>query len=92
MNLIIKKEEVRNSINAVIAIYGNTPKFLGVYALVGAVLSFNNFKVSIYVNGYVTKLENPSFEKLKKILEVNKNLQVIVNPSNARRSSRDLNL
>ena len=92
MNLIIKKEEVRNSINAVIAIYGNTPKFLCVYALVGAVLSSNNFKVSIYVNGYVTKLENPSFEKLKKILEVNKNLQVIVNPSNARRSSRDLNL
>ena len=32
MNLIIKKEEVRNSINAVIATYGNTPKFLGVYA------------------------------------------------------------
>ena len=52
MNLIIKKEEVRNSINAVIAIYGNTPKFLGVYALVGAVLSSNNFKVSIYINGY----------------------------------------
>ena len=42
--------------------------------------------------GYVTKLENPSFENLKKILEDNKNSQVIVNPSNERRSPRDLNL
>lgn len=42
--------------------------------------------------GYVTKIENPSFENLKKILEDNKISQVIVNPSNERRSPRDLNL
>ena len=62
-------------------------------------LLFLNFekKGEIYLydiskEGYVTKLENASFENLKKILEANKNSQVIVDPSNKRRSPRNLNL
>ena len=37
-----EKEEATESINAVIARYGNTPEFLGIYAQVGAVISSNN--------------------------------------------------
>ena len=36
------KEEATESINAVIAQYGNTPEFLGIYAQVGAVISSKN--------------------------------------------------
>ena len=39
-------EEARNSIEAVIATYGNTPEFLGVYAQVGAVLTSYNYNIS----------------------------------------------
>lgn len=36
------KQEATESINAVIAQYGNTPEFLGIYAQVGAVITSNN--------------------------------------------------
>lgn len=36
------KKEATESINAVIAQYGNTPEFLGIYAQVGAVISSNH--------------------------------------------------
>lgn len=39
-------EEARNSTEAVIATYGNTPEFLGVYAQVGAVLTSYNYNTS----------------------------------------------
>ena len=59
-------EAARSSINAVIAQYGNTPEFLGVYAQVGAALTSYNYSINQSnspVNEMTDKANSSSLEQ-----------------------------
>lgn len=58
------KEAAQKSISSVIADYGNSPEFLGVYAQVGAVLTSYGYKISKSV-----KKSNIQIDNLKSRLE-----------------------
>ena len=68
-------EVARNSINAVIAQYGDTPEFLGVYAQVGAALTSYGYNITSQ-NSPVNEQSNSSLEQstLEKAADLLKNM------------------
>ena len=61
------KQEATESINAVIAQYGQSPEFLGIYAQVGAVIaSYNILPQSLEISSTKESSENSKFNQLAK--------------------------
>ncbi len=53
-----EKKEATESINAVIAQYGKSPEFLGIYAQVGAVIASNNILPLTHEKSIQNQTEN----------------------------------